>query len=85
MIESSGKAVLRVERTGGARGRVSCSYRTQDDSAVAEADYVPKSGELVFEEGEALKEITIDIVDDNAYEKDETFKVRRCNRRNRRY
>jgi len=36
---------------------------------------VPVRGELVFMEGEALQEIPITIIDDSAFEKDETFRV----------
>jgi len=75
VVESAGVATLLVERTGGSRGRVSCSFRTQDESAVEGHDYEAQSGELVFNEGEALKEITIKVLDDSSYEKDEMFKV----------
>lgn len=55
------------------------SYETSDGTANAGEDYVSKSGELVFEEGEYIKSIPIDIIDDDVWEETETFFVRLFN------
>jgi len=73
--ENKPMAVLTVMRRRGRAGRVTCMYSTKDGSAVAPADYVSTSGELVFEHGEAVKHIEVEIVDDDVYEKDESFLV----------
>merc|ERR1719410_1330135 len=41
-----------VKRTNGATGEVSCTYRTEDGSAKAGADYTEKSGKLCFKQGQ---------------------------------
>lgn len=74
--ESERKVVLTVCRKEGSIGEVKVKYKTQDISAVADSDYVPeKDGLLVFKHGEAEKDITIEIIDDEDYEKDEEFLV----------
>jgi solute carrier family 8 (sodium/calcium exchanger) len=73
--ENKPVAVLTVLRRRGRAGRVTCQFTTKDGSAVAPTDYVHTSGELVFEHGEAAKNIEVQIVDDDVYEKDESFTV----------
>lgn len=46
-----------------------------DQTAVNGKDYHGGSGTLVFEHGEQVKYIPIDIIDDKDFEKDETFIV----------
>lgn len=46
-----------------------------DQTAVNGKDYHGGTGTLVFEHGEQVKYITIDIIDDKDFEKDETFVV----------
>ena len=46
-----------------------------DQTAVNGKDYHGGSGTLIFEHGEQVKYITIDIIDDKDFEKDETFLV----------
>jgi solute carrier family 8 (sodium/calcium exchanger) len=68
-------AVCEVERINGSSGKVTCEYNTQDVTAKAGADYEETSGTLVFDKGEAKKEIRIPIIDDEAIEKKEKFRV----------
>ena len=75
VMESCGVATLLVERTGGSRGAVSCTFHTKDVTAIAGHDYTACSGEIVFADGEAVKEIQVQILDDSSWEKDEMFKV----------
>ena len=53
-----------------------CSYETSDGTANAGEDYVAKSGTIEFEEGEYIKTVEIDIIDDDVWEETETFFVR---------
>lgn len=51
------------------------TWKTTDQTAVNGKDYHGGTGTLVFEHGEQAKSITIDIIDDKDFEKDETFVV----------
>jgi len=75
VLESKGFVVLVVERAHGSTGRVTCQYKTMDQTAVAGADYEYTEGELVFEPGEAKKTVRVRIIDDELFEKNEEFKV----------
>jgi len=54
-----GRVVVDVVRTEGRRGRISCRYATEVVDAVADRDFVPSEGTLVFEDG--VDHQTIDI------------------------
>lgn len=54
---------------------VSLTYQTLEGSAKAVTDYVFKRGILIFQPGETLKEIILEIVGDRMYEEDEIFLV----------
>jgi len=73
--ENAGSITLQVVRKSGSSGRVACKYTTKDQSAVAGADYIACSGELVFEHGETSQEINVGIIDDSTFEKTERFLV----------
>jgi hypothetical protein len=76
VMESAGSVEVSVERTGGAKGEVSCSFATKNQKAVAGKDYEEKSGTLSWKDGETQKQtITIIIHDDDEFEKDEEFTV----------
>jgi solute carrier family 8 (sodium/calcium exchanger) len=72
--ESEGEIKLTVNRFVGARGRVSVPYRTIEGTAKDGTDFVSTSGKLIFDNNEASKDITVKIVDSEAYEKNEYFK-----------
>lgn len=75
--ESEGKVMIKVIRENGSAGRVKVNYSTRDVTAMAPADYTPvENGELWFETGECEKIISIIIIDDENFEKDEQFQVR---------
>jgi len=76
ITENIGKAPIKVERTQGTDGKVVVTWETMDQTAVNGKDYHGGSGTLVFEHGEQVKYITIDIIDDKDFEKDETFLVK---------
>ncbi len=74
--ESAGAVPLRVVRRGGAAGTVSFSWRTIDDSAVADRDYAARG--TVRESigpGETSKTLLIPIVSDAVTESTELFDV----------
>jgi len=72
--ESDLKMVCKVERVGGSSGEVTVQYKSKDQSALAGKDYERVQGELVFKDGDcAPKEVTVTIIDDDEFEKDEEF------------
>ena len=72
-IESDGFVTLTVERKRGHNGEVSVKYDTKQKQALEGIDYMGQHGVLTFAHAEMSKTVTIEIVNDNAYEKDETF------------
>jgi uncharacterized repeat protein (TIGR01451 family) len=58
---------------------VTVDFATADGTAVAPADYPAASGTLTFDPGEMVQTITIAVVDDAAFEDDETFFVNLSN------
>ena len=75
IFEDAGSITLTVRRVGGSEGDVTASYRTDNGSAVAGADYQGQSGDLIFHDGETEKDITISIHDDTEIEDLESFRV----------
>ncbi|XP_042895343.1 sodium/calcium exchanger 3 [Parasteatoda tepidariorum] len=73
--ESVGEFRLKVSRCSGARGRVIIPFRTLEGSAKHGRDYKHVEGILVFENNENGKEIPIQIVDNESYERDSVFYV----------
>ena len=60
--ETIGVAAIPVERSGGALGTVSVSYRTAGGSAIPGVDYQPVTGVLAFGPGETLKFVSVPIL-----------------------
>jgi len=60
-------ALLYIERRGGAEGTVSVDYRTSNDTALADVNYVPASGTVTFARGEFLKTVSIQTKRDGIY------------------
>ena len=75
MKESIGKAQLSVTRHSGADGDVTVKWRTIDDTAINGKDYVGGEGEICFKHGETQRNLSIEIVDDMEFERDEKFEV----------
>eukprot|EP00908_Phaeocystis_cordata_P011090 Transcript_21930.p1 GENE.Transcript_21930~~Transcript_21930.p1 ORF type:complete len:847 (+),score=396.79 Transcript_21930:160-2700(+) len=73
--ESCGHVNVTVLRTGGLSGEVTIQYATKDQTATAGKDYVAQSGTLTFAHGVVSQSLTIEIIDDDKYENDETFTV----------
>ncbi|XP_045593299.2 sodium/calcium exchanger 1 isoform X10 [Procambarus clarkii] len=73
IVETIGKYELKIVRWSGARGRVTVPYKTEDGTAKAGKDYETAEGELVFENNETEKTISIQIIEEDSYEKDVLF------------
>ena len=52
VIESDRQVEIKVLRTSGARGRVRIPFKTEDETAVHERDYIANAGEVIFENNE---------------------------------
>lgn len=73
--ESIGSAIITVNRVDGSDGKVEVKWRTKDIEAVNGSDYIGGEGTLTFEHCEREKNIEIPIIDDQEYEKDESFEI----------
>ena len=72
----SGPAVLTVNRTNGSAGAITVAYSTANGSASAGSDYTGVAGAtLSFADGETVKTIRVQTLNDGAVENDETFQV----------
>ena len=74
---SEGETIGFVVTLSGSTARtVTVDYATMDGSATAGADYGSVSGTLTFAPGESSATVSVEIVDDETYESDETFLAR---------
>jgi hypothetical protein len=76
--ENIGTATVTILRTGGSTGAVSVEYMTSggNGTATANADYIPVSGALNWNDGDASsRTFTIPVVDDVLDEPDETVNL----------
>ncbi|XP_076268722.1 sodium/calcium exchanger 3 isoform X2 [Rhynchophorus ferrugineus] len=75
LVESVGTYNLKVVRCSGARGRVILPYHTEDGTAKAGKEYEEQRGEVIFENNESEKVISLTIIEEDSYEKDVLFYV----------
>ncbi|XP_060082724.1 adhesion G-protein coupled receptor V1-like [Ylistrum balloti] len=68
---------LGVGRSQGSHGQITVSYSvdSSDINAQAGQDIIPRSGTILFQDGEIKKYIVLSIMPDNFPENDETFQV----------
>ncbi|MBD0379755.1 Calx-beta domain-containing protein [Paenibacillus sedimenti] len=69
--EGSGKVTVNVVRTGGSSGVVTARYTTTTlprQDALAGKDFIANSGLLTFSEGETVKSIQVQLVNDSTKE-----------------
>jgi solute carrier family 8 (sodium/calcium exchanger) len=72
--ESAGEARVRIARTTGARGKVRVHYTTVEGTAKGGGqDFIDAEGYVEFDDNQTEAFITVEIVDDNEYEKNEYF------------
>merc|ERR1712088_1265470 len=69
IVESVGTYELEVKRISGARGKVAIPYNTEDGTAKEGTHYEAQEGELMYENEETTKTISIAIADEESYEK----------------
>merc|ERR1712187_268536 len=71
---------LGIIRTHGACGKITCTYKTMEVTAVPGRDYGDRGGIIEFEENETNKTIEIPILKSRGtdFEIDERFKVILC-------
>merc|ERR1712121_155405 len=69
IVESVGTYELKVKRISGARGKVAIPYNTADGTAKEGQHYEAQEGELLYENEETTKTISIAITDEESYEK----------------
>ncbi|GFT26639.1 adhesion G-protein coupled receptor V1 [Trichonephila clavipes] len=73
--EDAGTLRVGVVRVGGSDGEIHMKYKTVSHTALADQDFIPATGELIFEDGDERKDIVINILDDKMRESSETFEV----------
>lgn len=76
MKESIGKASLVLERTKGTDGTITVTWVSKDVSAISGKDYIGGTGTIMFEHGEQIKSVDIEITDEKQFEKDESFIIK---------
>merc|ERR1711874_478716 len=69
VVESVGTFELELKRISGARGKVAIPYNTEDGTAKEGEHYEAQEGELIFCNEETTKTISLEIVDEESYEK----------------
>ena len=74
--EGASAAVFTVSLSPPSAVEVTATYATEDITATARLDYVPKENTLTFAPGETRKTIKVELLDDTVHEADETFQIR---------
>merc|ERR1712032_1731895 len=69
VVESVGTLELELKRISGARGKVAIPYNTEDGTAKEGEHYEAQEGELIFNNEETSKTISLEITDEESYEK----------------
>jgi len=71
----SGKAIIKVTRSGGSASGVSVDYTITDGTAVSGTNYNATNGTLIFAAGQTSKTFTIDIINDPVDEPNKTVNL----------
>merc|ERR1719391_1591253 len=69
VVESVGTFELELKRISGARAKVAIPYNTEDGTAKEGEHYAAQEGELIFNNEETSKTISLEITDEESYEK----------------
>jgi Ca2+/Na+ antiporter len=75
IMEDAGEVTLVVRRSGHMADVVSIDYKTADISATAGKDYEATEGTLTFQADQREAKFTVKIIDDDRFEKAESFRV----------
>lgn len=73
--ENGGQAAIQVTLSSAAAFSITVNYATSDGTALAGSDYTATSGTLTFNPGETSKTINVAILDDSAFESNETVNL----------
>jgi hypothetical protein len=73
--EQALKAIVTVNRVGGAKGTATVVYSTSNGTALAGSDYTTTSGTLTFLPGEASKTFAVPLVKDGQSEGEESINL----------
>ena len=79
--EDDGTAALRVTLSPASTKTVTVAYATANGTATAGEDYTAANGTLTFAPGTTTRDISVEILDDDIEESDETFFVTLSNAR----
>lgn len=74
-VENAGTVTVPLVRLEGSDGKLRVPYKIIDVSAVAGSDYKVSMDEIIFNDGETRKVITVEIIDDQLREIAETFQI----------
>mmetsp|Transcript_81474 Transcript_81474/g.174509 ORF Transcript_81474/g.174509 Transcript_81474/m.174509 type:complete len:826 (+) Transcript_81474:121-2598(+) len=66
---------IEVKRTGGAQGVVKCNYKTEQDTALPDKDYIHVAGVLEFKDKQVSATIKVEILPKGRYESTEHFRL----------
>ena len=73
-VEEPSEVRISIRKDGPTNNTVTLKYQTVDGTATAGSDYEAiVSGEITFNNGELLKEVTVRVLDDSEAEGAETF------------
>lgn len=64
-----------IQRVGNLSGQAIVNWATADGTATAGPDYVAASGQVVFQDGEAAKTVTVTVNGDDTAESNEAFQL----------
>jgi subtilisin family serine protease len=70
--EDGNQIIIDVIRSNGSAGTATVAYATANGTATAGSDYQPVSGELSFADGQTRASFAVALLDDTAFEGDET-------------
>jgi ABC-type uncharacterized transport system fused permease/ATPase subunit len=73
--EQEGTIIAQVMRSGDLSHRSVVHYQTCDDTVFAGESYIENCGALVFEQGEFVKKIELELIDDDIFKMSGTFHV----------
>ncbi|MGC8886730.1 MAG: Calx-beta domain-containing protein [Verrucomicrobiia bacterium] len=73
--ENQTNATLTIIRDGGTIGSVTINLITQNGTAIQGVDFIAPQTQIVFEEAETFKKVTIPVIDDNVMRGDRQFYV----------
>lgn len=75
VMENVGRVNLTLTRVGDLASTIIVDYETENGNAKAGSDYIAKADTVIFGPGEAHKQISIEIINDDEFEDDEHFYI----------